>query len=91
MKSVSIDVFGKVQGVWFRASTQRKARELAITGFVKNNSDGSVHIEAHGSEEAIAALERWCALGPRHAQVDMVKSEEALPSLYHDFEIRRAF
>ena len=51
MKHLSIHVSGKVQGVFFRASTKEKAEEFNIKGNVRNNADGSVSIEAEGEEE----------------------------------------
>jgi acylphosphatase len=70
MKHVSIRVFGKVQGVFFRASTRDRARGLNISGNVRNEPDGSVSIEAEGSEEAIAEFVAWCRRGPLLARVD---------------------
>ena len=89
MRSVSIEIFGKVQGVWFRASAQRKARELGITGFVKNNRDGSVYVEAHGEDDAIKDLIAWCKSGPPHARVDQVMVEDVQYFHGHSFDIKR--
>ncbi len=89
MKSVSIEVFGKVQGVWFRGSTVRKAKGLGITGFVCNQSDGSVYMEAHGSEEAIRQLSAWCAEGPPHARVDKITINDIAFASTNEFVIRR--
>jgi acylphosphatase len=68
-KHFSIRVSGKVQGVSFRASTREKAEELDIKGFVQNENDGSVYIEAEGDEGAIHAFIKWCETGPSLAQV----------------------
>ena len=70
MRHVSINVIGKVQGVFFRASTKEKADELMINGTVRNNEDGSVTIEAEGEEQALEKFIRWCKQGPRLARVD---------------------
>jgi acylphosphatase len=48
MNHVSIRISGKVQGVFFRASTKGKAEQYGINGFVRNEKDGSVYIEAEG-------------------------------------------
>ncbi|WP_378186844.1 acylphosphatase [Aquimarina sp. W85] len=69
MLHYSIIVSGKVQGVWYRKSTLEKANELTIYGFVKNLANGSVYIEAEGSEEQLAQLLAWCAIGPEFANV----------------------
>ena len=89
MTSVGITVLGRVQGVWFRASTERKARGLDITGFVCNQSDGSVYIEAHGSESAIRAFIAWCHNGPPHASVTNVEVSPIESSSSDAFVIKR--
>ena len=62
-KNLIISVIGRVQGVFFRASTSEKAKALGITGFVKNQSDGSVLIDAEGEESKLKELEDWCLSG----------------------------
>lgn len=69
-KHFSIRVFGKVQGVFFRASTKEQAEELGIKGFVRNENDGSVYIEAEGEEEPLQTFIGWCKTGPPKAHVD---------------------
>ncbi|WP_299817767.1 acylphosphatase [uncultured Pontibacter sp.] len=71
-KHVAIRVYGKVQGVFFRASTLDKAREFGLTGFVQNEDDGTVYLEAEGDEEALRKLEDWVHEGPKHARVTRV-------------------
>jgi len=66
-------VYGKVQGVFFRASTQEKAQELGLTGFVQNENDGSVYLEAEGDPEALKQLEQWVHKGPSQARVEKVE------------------
>jgi len=70
MKHVSIRIYGRVQGVFFRASTKELAEQLAIHGSVRNERDGSVAIEAEGDEEAISKFIEWCQKGPKLAMVD---------------------
>jgi acylphosphatase len=72
MKRVSILVKGKVQGVFYRASTVTKAKQLGVKGFVCNEPDGSVYIEAEGDEEKLNELIAWCRVGPPRARVDEV-------------------
>lgn len=79
MKRLSIHVTGKVQGVFYRASTERKAKEIGLTGFVRNQADGSVYIEAQGDEKQLSLLTEWCKHGPQQAEVASVNlSEKAL-------------
>ena len=73
LKSVKINIYGKVQGIGFRYSTLQKANELGITGFVKNRSDGSVYIEADGEPEILDKFILWCKKGPSLSYVDDVK------------------
>jgi acylphosphatase len=82
-----IRVEGKVQGVFYRASTQEKARELGVAGWVRNESDGSVLIEAEGEEEDVKALAQWCWQGPSAASVKNVEEEPADPKDLTSFEI----
>lgn len=65
-------VSGRVQGVMFRQSTARRARELGIDGWVRNCADGSVEGCAAGSADALEALRRWLHKGPPAARVDAV-------------------
>lgn len=89
MAAVRIRVLGKVQGVWFRASTQSKANQLELVGYVRNCEDGSVLIEASGSKERIDELIEWCQTGPENARVDKVITEEISAGNFSKFEIRR--
>ncbi len=67
-------VTGKVRQVGFRDFTVRKARELGVTGWVRNRSDGSVEILAAGNDDAVAALVEACREGPPLARVDNVEA-----------------
>ena len=62
-------VTGRVQGVWFRASTQREARRLGVTGIARNLPDGSVEVIACGAVAAVDELVAWLHRGPQHAEV----------------------
>ncbi len=72
MVAVRIIVTGKVQGVFFRQSALSKALDLKLRGFVMNQPDGSVLIEAIGEEENIQSLFEWCHRGPLPAKVEKV-------------------
>lgn len=69
MKTVDIIVTGKVQGVFYRQSTRKKARSLGIKGTVSNLPDGSVQILAIGDDDQIEYLIQWCKQGPPTAMV----------------------
>jgi acylphosphatase len=64
---------GMVQGVWFRDSTRKKAKELGVYGWVKNREDGRVEVLAEGDAEAVDRLIAWCHKGPPQAVVRSVK------------------
>lgn len=72
---LGITVSGRVQGVLFRDSARRRARKLALTGFVRNEPDGSVYIEAEGEKEKLNEFLKWCRKGPLFASVKEVHSE----------------
>ena len=87
MKAERIRVKGKVQGVFFRASTKDKADELGIRGWVRNETDGSVLIEAEGSEERMEQFVAWCWQGPSSAHVEQVEEEPIEPGNFDRFAI----
>jgi acylphosphatase len=71
-KRVQLIVRGRVTGVFFRAATQREARRLGITGWVKNRPDGNIEIVAEAEEDAIREMVSWAQHGPSVARVDDV-------------------
>jgi len=89
MKCLKIKISGKVQGVWFRASTQRKANELNIKGIVRNLSSGEVYVEAEGDEKKIATFVKWCHQGSELSRVDQVVVSEMANQNFEDFKIVR--
>jgi acylphosphatase len=72
-------VTGRVQGVFFRASTRDFALQLGVAGYAKNREDGSVEVVASGSTEALAALFAWLHHGPPAARVERVEREDMSP------------
>lgn len=74
-KRAIIEVFGKVQGVFFRKFTQEKMRELGLLGFVKNNEDRTVSIEAEGPKYVLQELIAWSKDGSPQAEVEKVDFE----------------
>ncbi len=76
MQACRFTVTGKVQDVFFRASTRDEARRLGLHGYAKNLPDGSVEVVAAGDVAAIAALATWLQQGPPMAKVATVHSSE---------------
>ena len=74
-KKIRAHVFisGKVQGVFFRATTRDKANELGVKGWVRNLRDGRVEAVFEGDEEAVKKLIEWCHVGPPAARVEKVE------------------
>lgn len=72
LKQVQLVVRGRVQGVYFRASTQREARRLGLSGWVRNRPDGFVEMLAEGEEDGLKDLIAWANRGPSAARVERV-------------------
>jgi acylphosphatase len=88
-RRIRVVVTGRVQGVYFRASTREKAQRLGLVGWVRNRADGSVELEAQGPEEAVAALVSWCHTGPSAAHVaNLVERPVDIESGESSFSIR---
>ena len=66
-------ISGRVQGVFFRASTREQAQRLGLRGHARNLPDGRVEVLAVGADAAIQQLERWLQHGPPSARVDHVE------------------
>lgn len=73
-------VTGRVQGVWYRGSTRSRAAELGLSGWVRNEIDGSVALEAEGSEAQVSQLIEWCKKGPPAARVNGVDVQRIPPT-----------
>ncbi|WP_457675056.1 acylphosphatase [Thiolapillus sp.] len=79
-------VSGRVQGVWFRETTRRKALELGLTGQALNLRDGTVEVIACGEEQALQALQEWLWTGSPLSRVDDVRCGSlARPVWYSGF------
>ncbi|MFM6954289.1 MAG: acylphosphatase [Sphingobacteriaceae bacterium] len=87
MKNVHIIISGKVQGVFFRASTKATADFLGIRGWVKNLPDGTVEIEAEGDDFALGEFLIFCNQGPDDAVVEKVRVDEGQLKNYRNFEV----
>ena len=84
-----IRVSGRVQGVWFRKYTKDIAESLGLMGFVENAEDGSVYLEAEGSERDLKRLLEWLNEGSPLSRVEEISYQEGRLSGYNHFEIRR--
>lgn len=73
MDAVRFLIEGKVQGVFFRASTREQARRLGLAGLARNLPDGRVEVIAAGEPEAIETLAGWLHHGPPQARVERVE------------------
>jgi acylphosphatase len=81
-------VSGKVQGVWFRVSTQDQANDLGLTGWVRNVSDGRVEVLACGERDKLEKLYAWLKEGPELAKVTDVTYEEIVWQDHDRFAVK---
>lgn len=90
MKTVRVIIKGHVQGVFFRANIQKRAVELDIGGYAKNNEDGSVECIFEGDADDIEEIVEFCKEGPRKAKIsDVEVIEEKFEDEFDNiFEIR---
>ena len=87
-KAVDVTVTGRVQGVSFRFYTEQEARRLGVTGWVRNEPDGSVGGHFEGDPGAVDALVAWCRTGPRTAHVEHVRVRESNDGGARSFGVR---
>ncbi|HET7563319.1 MAG TPA: acylphosphatase [Rhodanobacteraceae bacterium] len=81
-------VAGRVQGVFFRASTRAQALRLGLSGYAENLVDGRVEVIAAGSREALDELDGWLHHGPPAARVESVRREAMPEQSFHGFVTR---
>jgi acylphosphatase len=89
MPTLSLHITGKVQGVYYRQSTRKKALSLGLSGFVQNLPDGSVYIRVTGLRSLLDELITWCRTGPPAAVVKELVITELSVEEFDGFEIRR--
>ena len=82
-------VSGRVQGVYYRATTREKAGKTGVDGWVKNREDGRVEAVFEGERAAVEAMIEWCHTGSPRARVDDVEVEYGDPEGIEGFEVRR--
>lgn len=87
--TISAIISGKVQGVFYRASTQKMAQSLGITGWVKNTDDNAVELHATGTETQIKKLVEWLWQGPNKAKVTGVTWSVIPTEAYDEFVVIR--
>ena len=88
-KSKYVLISGRVQGVFFRASTRQKAEQLGVNGWVRNTSDGRVEAFFEGDEKKVNKLIEWCRHGPNLAEVkDVNVKEKESTEGYTSFSIK---
>ncbi|HEV2908825.1 MAG TPA: acylphosphatase [Candidatus Eremiobacteraceae bacterium] len=77
MPRLHLRLRGRVQGVFFRTSAVEQARNLGLTGWIRNRFDGSIELVAEGNADSIAVMRSWCAHGPAGANVRDVEELKA--------------
>lgn len=70
-------IAGHVQGVFFREEAKKLADTLRLTGWVRNNDDGTVEMHIEGMPQALQQFEAWCARGPAAAHVEALEAKDA--------------
>lgn len=88
MKHLDIKIFGRVQGVGFRFNTRKRADDLELVGFVRNEPDGSVYVEVEGNKEDLDKFVEWCKKGPSFAKVKRIEKNEGEVKNFEDFKIK---
>jgi acylphosphatase len=88
VKHLNIKISGKVQGVFFRKSAKDIALELQIFGYARNNSDGSLYIEAEGIPEALTKFVDWLKKGPDEASIQKIEITEGTLANFKEFVIK---
>ncbi len=87
MKTISLELRGRVQQVGFRYYVYRLASELGVKGFVKNNPDGSVYVEAESESDRLTVFVNHCKKGPPQSKVDKCLTKEIDSKNFKDFRI----
>jgi acylphosphatase len=89
MRRVRVRAWGRVQGVFYRVSCAERARELGLSGWVRNGPDGDVEAAFEGDEAAVTAMLAWCRDGPPSARVDRLDVEGEAVTGGEGFRITR--
>ena len=90
MKRLHLLIHGEVQGVFFRNFAKKTADSLELTGWARNNPDGTVEILAEGDEANLKELMKKCKKGPSAAKVEKIKEKwEETAKEFKNFQIKR--
>lgn len=81
-------VHGLVQGVFFRDTVRRRAQAASVSGWVRNNRDGTVEAVFEGDTNAVVRLVAFCGEGPRGARVERVETATEEPEGLREFSVR---
>jgi acylphosphatase len=85
---LQVKISGKVQGVWFRLNTKKKADDLNINGWVKNTIDGKVEAIFEGNEENLHKMIKWCLVGSPNSKVKKIEiSKNDFQNEFNSFSI----
>jgi len=79
VRRVRVNVFGRVQGVFYRGTCARLAREKGLAGTVRNRPDGGVEAVFEGPPDAVGDMVAWCREGPELARVDEIEVRDEEP------------
>jgi acylphosphatase len=80
-------IHGRVQGVFFRDATRQRARSRGVSGWVRNNPDGTVEAAFEGASDDVEAMVHFCEQGPRGASVERVEVFEEAPEGLEGFSV----
>jgi len=84
-----VTIIGRVQGVFFRVETQKAAIRCGVTGWVKNNIDGTVEALFEGNKENVNQVLKWCRKGPSLSHVEkVIEIREDYSGEFRSFDIR---
>ena len=90
MKQIKLKILGHVQGVSLRANTKKFADKSKITGWIKNENDGSVSLVAQGTDEQLNKLIKWLKSNPDTSKIETIeKKESQIKEKFEEFEILR--
>lgn len=89
MRRVRVNISGRVQGVFFRATCAERARALGLRGWVRNAADGRVEAAFEGPRDAVEAILAWCRHGPPGAGVEAVEVHDEPPTGEAAFRVTR--
>ncbi len=87
MKTIRLNIKGKVQGVFFRATAKAEANQIGITGIVKNRDDNSVEIIASGSDQNLEQFIAWAKKGSPASIIEKISIEEIPEEFFSSFSI----